>query len=235
MNISDHDIMAFVDGELDAIDAARIENAIASDVLIAARVERERRLRASLRGAYAPVTEEPVPDRLRALVESHTPASGNVVALRRRPIATAWRYVGVALAASVAAVAVSSFMRPDASIHIDGGELVAGGALAKALEQSLASEVAGGSGPRIGLTFRATDGRVCRSVSDPSLRVAALACRDGTRWVLPVTARVDAAGSELRQASSALPAAIQSAIDERIEGDSFDAAQERQSRERGWR
>jgi hypothetical protein len=79
-------------------------------------------------------------------------------------------------------------------------------------------------------------GRICRSFAHRELATAGLACRDGDRWVLPVVSRIEAGdGGEVRQASSAIPAEVQAAVDARLQGDVFDAAQERAARDAGWR
>ncbi|MFN3843995.1 MAG: zf-HC2 domain-containing protein, partial [Rehaibacterium terrae] len=63
MRISDERLMAYVDGELDAAQAAQVEAAIAADPALAAAVARQRRLRERLRAAFDPVLDQPVPER----------------------------------------------------------------------------------------------------------------------------------------------------------------------------
>jgi anti-sigma factor RsiW len=246
MTITDHEIQAYVDGELAPEDAARIEAAIVADVLVAARVEREKRLRAGLRDAYEPVLSEPVPDRLRMLLAvgdagSHGEERGdgaNVVALRprRADAPSRWRAPVIAMAASVAALAVSMWLRPGEPVQMQDGHLVARGEFARELDSARASAPAADSAASIGLTFRDVDGRICRSFAHRELATAGLACRDGDRWLLPVVSRIEAGeGGEVRQASSTIPAEVQAAVDARLQGDVFDAAQERAARDAGWR
>lgn len=246
MNITDHEIQAYVDGELAPEDAARIDAAVAADVMVAARVEREKRLRAKVRGAYEPVLSEPVPDRLRTLLAvdetaAHTgdrEHADNVVALRPRRTAlpARWRTPVVAMAASLAALAVAMWLRPGAPVQMQGGQLVARGELARDLDTALASAPSAGMSTAVGLTFRDVDGRICRSFANRKIASAGLACRDGERWVLPVVSRLEAGeGGEVRKASSAIPVEVQAAVDARLQGDVFDAAQERAAREAGWR
>lgn len=240
--ITDQEVQAYVDGELAPDDAARIEKAIASDVLVAARVEREKRLRAQVRGAYDPVLDEPVPSRLRGLLEG--PSRGmqddNVVALdarRAAPRASRWRGPALALAASVAALALMGWLRaPAGDMTMQGGRLVARGALSQALDTTLASAPDPRAAVSIGLSFRDADGHVCRSFSTRATGLAGLACREGDAWTLPVVSSVAApAPSEVRQAASAMPPEVQAAVDARMRGDAFDAAQERAAQARGWR
>lgn len=240
MNITDHEIQAYVDGELPPGDMARIDAAIASDVMVAARVEREKRLRAKLRGAYDPVLSEPVPARLQALLaaDAAPDRADNVVELQPRWAfaRSRWRTPVIALAASVAALAVSMWLRPAGPVRMQDGQLVAHGTLARELDSALAGAPAPGAATSIGLTFRDVDGRICRSFVQGEIALAGLACREDGRWVLPVVSRA-ATGADggLRQASSAAPAEVQAAIDARLQGDVFDAAQERAARDAGWR
>lgn len=245
--ITDHEIQAFVDGELAPEDAARIDAAIAADVMVAARVERERRLRAKLRGAYDPVLSEPAPERLRLLLAGDggtSPGSDrgpaeNVVELRRRPVAgipARWRTPVVAIAASLAALAVSMWLRPGAPVQMQEGRLVARGEFARELDTALAGAPVASSSTSVGLTFRDANGRICRSFSHRDMASAGLACRDGDRWAVAVLSRIEAGDAgDLRQASTAIPAEVQAAVDARLQGDVFDAAQERAAREGGWR
>lgn len=238
MIISDNDVQAYVDGELAPDDAARMDAAIAADVLVAARVERAKRLRAQVRGAFDPVLGEPLPSRLSGLLQAG--AASNVVSMREREPAAArssrWRVPAVALAASLAAFALVHWMRlPSADMVMQGGALVAHGELVRRLDTGLASTPDAASTIDIGLTFRGDDGRVCRSFVAHATHMAGLACREGDEWALPMVSRVDAAAGDLRQTANAMPADVQAAIDARIQGDAFDATQEQQARDAGWR
>ena len=64
MTISDEQVMAYVDGELDAQTRNEVERAMESDPEVARRVARQRALRNKLRAAFNNVLNEPVPDRL---------------------------------------------------------------------------------------------------------------------------------------------------------------------------
>ncbi|WP_291194732.1 NepR family anti-sigma factor [Frateuria sp.] len=67
--IDDDTLQAYVDGELDASTAARVDAALAQDDALARRVRQAREVRAQLRAAFDPVLEEPVPDRLSAMLQ----------------------------------------------------------------------------------------------------------------------------------------------------------------------
>lgn len=251
--IEDHEIHAFVDGELDAKDAARIEAAMADDVLVAARVERERRLRGQLQATFDPVLAEPVPDRLLAMLRADDRADAQssivrgqgtgdatdrtVVPMRARPQRARWHAPVYALAASLAVLAVTNWIRPSASpIELHDGALVAGPSLQRELDRALASEPDDGASVAIGLTFRDDGGRICRSFVERDAAIAGLACREDAGWRLPVVGSIDAdAGGEIRQAAAAMPAAVQAEIDARLADDPFDAVQEREAQAAGWR
>lgn len=277
MNITDHELQAYVDGELAPADAARVQAACAADPELAARLAREQRVRERVRGAFNGVLDEPVPDRLAALLRSaggegeaasadviplarrdttrqvgDTPARPTVAAATTPPAPDAARRVvppsvrprarggwpAYALAASLAALAVSLWLRPaPGPVVVDDGALVARGALARGLDTALASAPSQAGDVAIGQSFRDTGGHVCRSfVLRGDDAMAGLACRIDDRWKMPVVTSIEAAGDgELRQASSAVPPEVQAAIDARLQGDVFDAAQERDARDAGWR
>lgn len=101
--VDDVMLMAYVDGEVDAATARQIEHALAADPMLAARARMFRESAALLRGAYADVLHEEVPDRL---VDTLRPMAKQpeVVAMpARRP---ARQMVGWAVAASLAALIV---------------------------------------------------------------------------------------------------------------------------------
>ena len=75
-------VAAFVDGELDDLTARRVEREAESDPALAAEIARHRALKARLAAHYAPIAEEPVPERLRALLASG-PSVDTSLAVRR--------------------------------------------------------------------------------------------------------------------------------------------------------
>lgn len=238
--ISEAELQAYVDGELAPADVARVEAAIAGDPLLARQVERERALRARLRASFDPVLDEPVPARLAALLQDplarpdDARAQGARVidlAQRRR---VAWRAPAYALAASLLVLAASLWLRnASGPLRLQGDRLVASGELARALDDSLASVPQPHAAVAIGLSFRAQDGHVCRSFTGNAL--AGLACREGNAWSIAVLSHAAPRAGDIRQAGSATPPEVQAAIDARMQGDAFDAAQERTARAAHWR
>jgi len=249
--IDDDTLQAYVDGELDASDAARIDAALAHDAVLARRVQQACAVREQLRAAFDPVLDEPVPAHLSALLQPPSaqaampatrlgmPAGRHGTDATRRH-ATRRRFVpGAALAASVALLAVALWWwQPGGDmVRMQGGQSFAAGALAHALDEALASEPDAHAPVAIGLSFRSIDGRICRTfeLRTPPAR-AGLACHSDAGWALPVlSAMVPSEGGELRQAASSLPPAVQAAVDARLRGDVFDAQQERAARDAGWR
>jgi hypothetical protein len=249
--IDDDTLQAYVDGELDAPSAARIDAALAHDAVLARRVQQAREVRAQVRAAFDPVLDEAIPAHLSALLQSPAapaaaPAAPHALPVRGRGVGTArhratrrWFVPGAALAASVALLAVGLWWWQPAGdlIRTQGGQSFAAGALTRALDETLASEPKAHAPVAIGLSFRSTDGRICRTfvLRTPPTR-AGLACHESAGWALPVLSAVaPTEGGELRQAASALPPAVQAAVDARLRGNVFDAQQERAARDAGWR
>ena len=249
--IDDDTLQAYVDGELDAAGTARIDAVLAHDDALARRVRQARAVRAQLRAAFDPVLDEPVPERLSALLQPPSPQAaipaaprvspvgGHGTGMARRRATRRWFVPGAALAASVAllAVAVWWWRSGDDLVRMQGGQSFAAGALNRALDQSLASEPDARAPVAIGLSFRSNDGRICRTfVLRPAPARAGLACHGDAGWALSVlSAAAPPEGGELRQAASALPPAVQAAVDARLRGDVFNAQQERAARAAGWR
>ncbi len=219
-------IVAYVDGELDAEAAAAVEAAARADPAIAEAIEAHRRLRETLFAAFAPIAEEPVPDRLVAAAQPPAPVvSLDAVRARRRPLLV---QAGALAACLVAAVGITlTLAQPQGDFRSSPGGLMAQGQLAHALSSQLASEDQGAT--RIGLTFRDKTGAVCRTFSTRTSD--GLACRSGDKWRIDALARNEGT-TEFRQAASPL---IMSAAEDRMAGDAFDAGAEKAARDRNWR
>jgi hypothetical protein len=240
-------LMAYADGQLDPLEAARVEAAIARDPALADIVDGHRALRARIDAAFSGVLAEPVPTRLRDTLQVSVRDRVRPRLNRTTPRARWARREWLAMAASVVLGAAFALLlalpRRDAR-QLDGamvaGTLVdsglaARGALARALDRQLAG--AGDAGLRLGLSFRAVDGRYCRVFRLQAPRpLAGLACHDADAWRISTLAATGAAASTpMRQAGSALPPAVLADIDARIDGQSLDADAERKARAAGWR
>ncbi|MDN3922790.1 anti-sigma factor family protein [Roseateles violae] len=223
----DETLMAYVDGELDAAARAAFEQRLVQDPTLRQALAREQRLRETLGRAYAPVLQEPVPERLSALLKpSATVVSLDSMRAQRR---LGWIQWGGMAASLVLGLVLGPKLLGD--FNQDG--LLARGTLAQALDTRLSGESAGGVTP--GLSFVAQGGGYCRSFTQGGS--AGLACREGDHWRLRQLQPLPAASPDAaayRSAATALPPALLEAIDGLRQGDALDAEAERRARERGW-
>lgn len=99
VNISDLDLHAYIDGELDAARARAIEDAASQDHDVAARIAAYRADKALLKGAYSPLAERPLPQEWEARIRAH--ARGEIgEQAPAGPTKFSWRLIG-AIAAAV--------------------------------------------------------------------------------------------------------------------------------------
>jgi hypothetical protein len=237
---SDAQIHAFVDGELDAQAAARIEADSRMDAALAARIAGQRELKTLLHGEFDPVLAEPVPQRLRdALAQPGANVSVTPIGVARKtsPARARWtvREWGAIAATLLLGVLLGAvaFHTPDGlPLEAQQGGLVARGELDAALSTQLSG--AASTATRIGLSFRAGDGAWCRSFN---LREgsAGLACRRQGRWIVQLLDGSSlAAGTDYRQAASSLSPAMVNAITALGGGDALSAEEEQQQLRAGW-
>ncbi|CAN7154070.1 zf-HC2 domain-containing protein [Phenylobacterium sp. LjRoot225] len=217
-------LMAYVDNELPPAERAAFERDLAADPGLQEEVSRQQALRRRLSAAFDPVLEEPVPLRL-------TLAAQAANAPGRSWRAPQWAAMAACLALGV--LVGRTALPEHGPLVARDGALVARGPLAKALDQRLAAE---GGAVRVGLSFRSTDGRYCRTFQSAPDRLAGLACREPQGW----TARAFAAWSPpadaaYRTAGSETPAPVLAAVDGLIAGAPLDAAAERAARDGGWK
>jgi hypothetical protein len=238
VSLDDETLMAFADGELDPARHAEVEAAVAASPELAARLERQRRLKARLEVAFAPVLDEPVPEQLMAAVRGQ--GGAEVVALAGRrpqrpaPPRTAWTAMAACLVVGIAAGLSLETLRPQPWIRTGPGGPEASGALGRALDGELAS--AGQAGPvRTGLSFLAADGRYCRTFTS-ARRLAGLACRDQRGWRLQLLqATQGEAQGPYRMAASETPPQVLQAAQAMMAGAPLDARGEAAAKARGWR
>jgi hypothetical protein len=247
MTVSDETLMAFADGEVDPATRAIVEAAMRDDPAVRRRVAQHQALREVVKGAFAAVIDEPVPQRLIAAARGAPP--GNVVdlagarnaaavkaprrGLRRQPAAMAASLLlGLALGylgwhGSNTLVAVSA-----------NGELVAGAGLAEALSSQLSADHPPGTAATTGLSFRTKTGDYCRTFALTATHAnSGLACREGGSWkvkVLAQSAETSANSSGFRPAASADSAAVRAAVEESIDGEPLDQAGEIAARQGNW-
>ncbi|MEH6700835.1 anti-sigma factor family protein [Parasphingorhabdus sp.] len=241
MTFDEATIMAYVDGECDAVTVKRIEKAMETDPALAKQIEQEQALRDKLSAHYDPVAEEAVPDRLTAMLNAS--AASNVDSSftvrkaeqdeskqRRRSMGIAqWGAMAATLALGVVVGQYGLGGGSDAPFAQQDGALVASGPLEDALETQLASMQPDDSDYRIGLTFRAKTGNICRSFTGEA--VSGIGCRDGQQWKMHSTLPGGTEG-DYRQASSSKINAIAA---EMMVDAPVDADTERKLLETGWK
>ena len=230
MSVDEDRLMAFADGELSGAERAEVEAALAQDASFREKLVAHRRLRAQLSAAFDGALDEPAPTRL---MEAAQPPAAEVVKLSdRRAARWSVREWGAMAASLMFGLFVGVGVMGNDAPLIDAGEtgLVARGALASALDTQLASEQAGAV--RIGLSFRAQDGRYCRTFNLTEGATAGLACREADTWNVTMTT-VSPGGVEVRMAGA--PPEVLAAVETIIDGAPLDASGEAAARDAHWR
>jgi hypothetical protein len=196
-----------------------------------------------VQAAYGGVLDEPVPERLTALVAERGAAPVDELATIRAARGARAKFGGsrfpqwAALAASLAIglfVGILLTRGPAAPYEETGAGLVARGELEAALTRQLAS--AGTiDDVGIGISFRDRRGAFCRTFHmQREAPLAGLACRSGDDWNIQALAAMPAQEGELRPAS-AMPMIVLHGVDAAIAGEPLDAAAETAARDAGWR
>jgi hypothetical protein len=254
MNIPDELLAAYVDGQVQGAERARIEQAIARDARLAQRVAQYRASRSRLRGVFDNAVHEPISQRLLQSARSASrPTSAQVIDLarvraerRRRNernrllqphhIAIAACLVGGLLTGAVA----ERLINGNRMTEYQDGALVARGALADALDNQLADTPVPGNAFRVGMSFRTRSGNYCRTFSASDTHtLAGLACHEQEHWRIvtlvstqpPVSVGPVASHSV---AVSLSPLLLQT-VRERMAGEPLDAQAESKARGSDWR
>ena len=233
--IDDETFFAWLDGELAPAEAAATAAAVARDPTLAARAAAHRAMRARLGAAFDPLMVAPVPDRIgEAPIDFTTAREGREARHSAFAAIPQWAAMAATLVIGLGlGTMVASRGARDAPVAIEGGQMVAAASLDKALDRHLASAQTG-SGTRVGLTFRAADGTLCRSFSGVG-GASGLACRSGDQWQLRgLFGGQASSGGDYRMAAGEDPR-LAALVEQTIAGEPFDAAAEKAAMERGWR
>lgn len=228
-------IFAYIDGELEVEEHARIAAMIDADPALQAIVKEHRALAGRLQGAFSTIVETPIP----APLSSSVRARADVVSLAAAPTrgqqrwavwnTSHWMAMAATLVAGVIGGAVFSDGRQGPVVE-QGGHLVASGSLERALSTQLASTQGDKPPIRIGLTFKSHANAICRSFA--AEETEGVACREGEVWQMQgLLTRANARTGDYRMAASSGSAEI---VDRLITGDALDQAQERAALAANW-
>ena len=235
--VNDETFFAWLDGELEADEAARVASEVAADPRLSARAAEHRAMQAKLKDAFNTVIDAPMPEHLDAAARRARQAEviDFAEARKRRdrawPSVAQWSAMAATLAIGVLIGTLAPQFRQVSPVQVQGGKIYAASALNEALSTQLAS--APGGNVRIGVTFRDQSGAVCRSFTDPSS--SGLACREGNGWrVRGLFAAPEGQGGNYRMAAGMDPN-LAALVDSTMAGEPFDAAQEKAARDKGWR
>ncbi len=240
--VSDVDVIAYVDGCLEGSARAAFEERLRSDPALAERVAAHRWMTSQIVSAFGPPPGDEIDP---ALVARLGLAGENVVPFAppqgrtRRPLLALLISGAIAASLLVGVFVGRSFdsqptpwlrSGPEAKILADG-----------ALSQGLSGNLAGQAGTvRIGMSFHTAQG-VCRTFSTGSgstgSGLSGMGCRQGSDWVVPIVVTGAAAGSggDYRLAAGEVAPAVMAEVDRRIVGDPLGAAEEQALRQKGWK
>lgn len=219
----DETIIAFLDDELDSVTREAFTRTLAGEPRLRSRVEAHRRLKVRIAAETRDGSRDPIPDEWRRMILEAEP--GARARLQWRP----WAAMAACLTIGVLA---GRFAGPRPEVTTPG-QLV-GTEIATALDQ--VSETYAGAAVQIGLTFRRSDGRYCRTFTSARRGLAGVACREDAGWrAETLTAWRPAQMSEYRQLGSDTPAPVLASVDQLIAGEPLDREAAARARSRGWR
>jgi hypothetical protein len=246
MTVSPETLAAYVDGELDPIETARVEAALEQDPGLAEQLSQHMMLSTRLSAAFDPVLAEPLPERLVAAAQAPGARSQQAGARRRtgqdgrRPFVTigfqgprpTWRGWAAMAACLVVGLSAGVFL-PHGQPSVLNGDMTAHGVLASALTNNLTADPQ--QAIHIGLTFRRADGDVCRTFDMAGNGLAGVACRTENGWKVQVAVPSQTVATSDYRTASSMPGPVASAVEAMISGEPFDAAAEKAARDHGWK
>ena len=230
MSATPEELAAFADGQLDEPRRSQVAAEVAQDPALAAEVERHKALKARLGAHFAPILDQPVPERLTGLLGGGESKVADFTAARQkrehRLRIPRWGWIaGPALAASL----VLAVLMPGGGTP----EGYADAQLAAVLDQRLVAEQAGDEPVRVLLSFRDEAGEYCRAFvgTDQS----GIACRDAEGWRLRFEAEGGAAqDTDYRMAGAGAAEVLERAQD-MAAGPALGPAEEEAAKAAGWR
>ena len=235
MTLPSETLMAYIDGELPAEEARRVEAEIAAQPDLQAYVEQQRTLARAMHDSFDDVLQAPLPDALaKAMSRSRWRAIvwAAIESVTTRRFAL-WSGIPAALTCGIL---IGVLIHGRADIVSADGALVASGALDHTLTQQLASQPTQTVQAKIGISFRDNSGRYCRTFQTAS-SLAGVACHAEGRWQIAAVAESAAEpsnGAPYQLAGSPMPAFVRNAVTAMISGAPLDAAGEREAKASGW-
>jgi anti-sigma factor RsiW len=222
----------FVDGELSPTEMGAVAAMLAGSPEQNAYVERQENIRKKLREGFRAL-DASVPERLTEAVRT-APISWQWRLRAARKPTGLFRWLLPAGAALVIGFVAGTSLRPQSDLVTSkSGQVIAQGALDKALDSQLASE--GSTVPvRIGISFRNKAGQACRTFNNGSN--AGMACHQSGAWVIGMLVKQvpEDPGTAYRMAGSEMPDAVRHAVAASIRGEPFDAGMESRAAKDGW-
>ena len=240
--ITQEQIAAFADDQLEGDEKAQVEAAIAADPELAAKVAGHRALKAQLAGHYAPIVDQPVPEHLAAMLKpareeapsENVGEGADVVSFakerQKRGLApTLRRWAPIAGPAFAASLVLALFQPWQTSPLLEG---YADPELANALDTQLAATQAADAPTRMLLRFENEAGEFCRAYQSGS--EGGIACRDASGWEIEQQfALEESQATEFRQAGSL--GDVMAAAQAMAPDGALDAQAEAEAKEQGWR
>src|SRR5690606_70808 len=229
---SDGQVRAFVEGTLDPQSAASLSAEVHQDLALAQRVANLRAQRRRDNATQATAG----PAAAAGAAKADAVARGAAV----RPAPSPLWWAGAAATALIAAGIGWNLPRsaPEEALVPGADGLRADGRLERALDRRIAAEGSGEEGVLISLSFKASDGRYCRTFS-LDIGIDGIACRGADGWQVETTGRSPSSGmvqdDYQRQASSELSPSVMAGIARWQAGDALTPEEERHLREQGWR
>ena len=223
---------AWLDGELEPEEAAAMEKKVAADPELAQLAQQHRSLGAKLSNSFDPILDAPVPKKLEDALRPSADVIDFASARRRRSISSLPQWTAIAATLAVG-IFIGNMMpeRGNAPVDLQGGKIYAAASLNRALDSELASAPQGSV--RIGITFRSSAGQICRTFTQSA--ASGLACRSGDKWqVKGLFGAPEGQQADYRMAAGMDPN-LASLVGSLMTGEAFDAAQEKEARQRGWR
>lgn len=233
MSVTPEELAAFADGQLPGEEEARVAAAVEADPGLAAKVAAHQELKSKLSRHFAPILDEPVPERLSEMLGKSDDEAAEVVDFtaakqrndnkQRMP---GWAWGGSAIAASlVAALVFTTQSGPGPT------QEYADVRLASALDIQLVATQPSDAESRILLSFRNEVGEYCRAYSGADF--SGIACRDSEGWRLEAIGDGSPAQqSEFRMAGSESDV-LQQAQEMAVSG-ALSAEEEAAAQDAGW-